>query len=189
MKKIWTLVLSMLIVLIAMGDATAQQRSLFGPKKPIPNTRGKANIRDLAKEIHETLQNGNDYRLISFLPNDIELKKLRKASSAEELNQILDATNARQLEGRWKEDVAVVQSQLRSDSLNIAKSTVVSVAGGRGNRNLPGVIPVTITLADANQKPVEVTFQALRLDKRLFLFRNLEVKKEMQAVNMERANP
>ena len=183
MKKMLLLVLTAIIVMMTIGELAAQN-SPFAKKKPLPNTRGKATAKELGKEIFDAMQTGRTDRLLVYLPSDKELKALSKHDRThEKTKELVESLNAQQLEESFKADLSTVQNQLMTDAFSPALATLGPVAGGRAK--IPGVVPVTVTLLDASQKPVNLTFEALRIEKRLFLLRNLQVQKEMPALNPE----
>jgi len=189
MKKILTLVFSFILLLATIGTASAQMSpGLFAKKKPLPSTRGKASVKELSKELHAALQEGNTERLLLFMPSDNELKTLKKNKlTPDKTIELIETVNAGQLENNFKQDLAAVQNQLAADSVILEETTLSEVAGHRAKT--PNVIPVTVTLLNKEQEPVALMFEALKIDKRIFLFRNLQLKKEMQAVNTEPAMP
>ncbi|MFC5271787.1 hypothetical protein [Adhaeribacter terreus] len=189
MKRILTLVLSFTLTLAAFENASAQMSpGLFAKKKPLPSTRGKGSIKELGKEIHTAMQTGDTERLMIFMPSEPELKDLKKNKlTPDKTKELIETVNASQLENNFKQDLATVQNQLAADSVIPEQATFSAATGHRPK--IPNVIPVTVTLLDKQQRPVALTFEALKIDKRVFLFRNLQVKREMQAVNMEPAKP
>lgn len=179
MKRILLLVLTAIIVMMTIGELAAQN-SPFAKKRAKPVTRGKATVKELGKEIHEAMQSGRTERLLVYLPSDKELKELKKddRTHAKTL-ELIETLNAQQLEESFKSDLSTVQTQLQADSISPYATTVSTVTGGRAK--IPGVVPVTITLLDEKQRPVNLTFDALRIEKRLFLLRGLQVQKDMTA--------
>jgi len=187
MKKILLLVLTAIIVMMTIGELAAQN-SPFAKRKPLPSTRGKASAKELGKEIFDAMQSGRTDRLLVYLPSDKELKAMLKHERThEKTKELLETLNAQQLEESFMLDLTTVKNQLMADAFSPSLATMGPVAGGRAK--IPGVVPVTLTLLDASQKPVNLTFEALRIEKRLFLLRGLQVQKDMTAVNMEKANP
>ncbi len=181
MKKIFTIALSMMLMLSAHYDASAQ--GLFGKKKPLPNTRGKANVKDLAKEIHSALLAGNADRLLIFVPTEAELKELKKESDSNESWDLLAKYEAKQLDEGIKKDLEMVRNQLTTDQVSPSLTTITEVKTGRVDAKTPAMIPVIITLADPKQKMETLTFDALRINKRVYLFRQLQVKSNLEAIN------
>ena len=187
MKHFLFLVLTAIIVMMNTGELAAQN-SPFAKKKPLPSTRGKATAKELGKEIFDAMQTGRTDRLLVYLPSDKELRDMKKLPRVHEKTlELVESLNAQQLEQSFMLDLTTVQNQLKADAFSPSLATMGPVAGGRPK--IPGVVPVTITLLDASQKPVNLTFEALRIEKRLFLLRNLQVQKDMTAVNVEKANP
>jgi hypothetical protein len=183
MKKLFSLVLSAMIALTPYYAASSQ--GMFAKKKPPINTRGKANAKELAKEIHTAMQTGNTDRLTIFMPTAAELKDLKKASTNEKAVECIETLDAKALENNLKQDLSTVQSQLSAQSISPAMTTITEVTTTRGSVKTPGVIPVTVTLTDAKQKPATVAFEAIKINKRIYLLRGLQVKNDMQAVNLE----
>lgn len=179
----------MLLSLFVITNATAQN-SLFGKKKPLPSTRGKASVKELGKELHNALLSGNTGRLGFFMPSDNELKDLKKSGTVtDEMKDIAGSVGANQLESNLQQEIDALKSQMNADQFRAHNSTLVSVTSSRPNSKTPNIIPVTINLADEKQQPYALSFEALRIDKRVFFFRQVQVKKEMQAVNTEKAKP
>jgi hypothetical protein len=187
MKKIFMLVVSAILVLTTLPSASGQ--GLFAPKKPVPNTRGKATVKELAKEIHTALLTGNTDRLSVFMPTDDELTWVRKANPTEEVKELVNNMSSESLEESMDEDLTIAQKQLAADSVTTYSTTITAVTTSRVDPKMPALIPVTITLTDAKQKPGMLAFEAIRINKRIYLLRNLQVKRELQAVNMKQANP
>ncbi len=184
MKKILLLVLTAIIVMMTIGELAAQN-SPFAQRKPLPATRGKATVKELSNEIYSAMQSGRTERLMVYLPSDKELKALKKEPRThEKTKELLETLDARALEESFMLDVTTVQNQLMADAFSPALATLGPVTGGRPK--IPGVIPVTFTLLDAQQKPVTLTYESLRIGKRVFLLRGFTVQKDMTAVNMER---
>lgn len=187
MKKMLLLVLTAIIVMMTIGELAAQN-SPFAKRKPLPNTRGKATAKELGKEIFDAMQSGRTDRLLVYLPSDKEIKAVMKNERTnEKTKEVLESLTAQKLEESFNLDLTTVKNQLMADAFSPSLATMGPVVGARPK--IPGIIPVTVTLLDASQKPVNLTFEALRIEKRLFLLRNLQVQKEMTAVNMEKANP
>jgi hypothetical protein len=177
-------------MLLAFCNTVSAQMSpgLFAKKKPLPSTRGKGSVKDLSKEIHNAMVTGNIGRLMVFMPSEQELKDLKKQKlTPDQTKELIETINAGQLENNFKQDLANVQNQLTAESKNPELATFSNATGHRPK--IPNVIPVTITLLDKNQCPVDITYEALKIDKRFFLFRNLQMKRDMQAVNTETAKP
>ena len=171
--------------MMTIGELSAQN-SPFAKKKPLPSTRGKATVKELGKEIFDAMQSGRTDRLLVYLPSDKELKELSKHERThEKTKELVESLNAQQLEESFSLDLITVQNQLNADAFSPALATMGPVTGARPK--IPGVVPVTLTLMDSQQRPVNVTFEALRIEKRLFLLRNLQVQKDMTAVNVEKA--
>lgn len=187
MNKILLLVLTAIIAMMTVGELAAQN-SPFAKKRPLPSTRGKATAKELGKEIFDAMQTGRTDRLLVYLPSDKELKALMKHERThEKTREVIETLSAQQLEESFNLDLTTVKNQLMADAFSPALATMGPVVGARPK--IPGIIPVTVTLLDASQKPVNITFEALRIEKRLFLLRNLQVQKDMTAVNTEKANP
>ena len=179
MKKILLLVLTAIIVMMTIGELAAQN-SPFAKKRAKPVTRGKATVKELGKEVYEAMQTGRTDRLVVYLPSDRELKDLKNNDRTHEKTlELIETLNAQQLEESFKTDLANVQNQLMADSISPYATTIGTVTGGRAK--IPGVVPVTLTLMDDEQRPVNLTFEALRIEKRLFLLRHLQVQKDMTA--------
>lgn len=187
MKKLFSLVLSAMIAFAPYNAATSQ--SVFAKKKPLPNTRGKANTKELAKELHSALLTGNTNRLLIFVPTETELKDHKKTVTTDEGKDFIGTLDANALENKLKEDLSSLQAQLTASSISPSSTTVTAVTNSRGSTKTPGVVPVTVTLTDAQQKPATVAFEAIRINKRFYLLRGLQVKSDMQAVNLEKAKP
>ena len=189
MKRIFALLLSFTLLLALCNTASAQMSpGLFAKKKPLPSTRGKGSVKELSKEIHNAMQTGNIDRLMVFMPSEQELKDLKKNNlTSDKTKELIETVNAGQLESNFKQDLTNVQAQLEAESKSPEMVTFSNATGHRPK--IPNVIPVTITLVDKEQCPVDLTFEALKIDKRIFLFRNLQIKRDMQAVNTETAKP
>jgi putative ubiquitin-RnfH superfamily antitoxin RatB of RatAB toxin-antitoxin module len=188
MKKFILVICSALIVLVTLSTVHAQQ-GLFAKKKPLSATRGKASVKELGKEIFMALQNGNTDRLNIYLPSDVELKELRKNNqTTDETKDIVEKFSAVQLETNLQDELTALKNQLSSNAIRVNDATLVSVTGTRADPKTPNIIPVSINLTDEKQKSYTLTFEALRIEKRVFLFRQLQAKpQEMQAVNVEKA--
>src|SRR5689334_4518831 len=184
MKRVLLLVLTAIIVMITAGELAAQS-SPFAKKKPLPVTRGKATVKELGKEIYEAMQTGRTDRLVVYLPSEKELKGMKKMDRMNEKTLAeVESLDALQLEEAFKADLTNVQNQLSSESVSVATTTLSTVTAGRPK--IPNIVPVTVTLLDAKQKPVNLTFEALRIEKRLFLLRGLQVQKDVPELKMDK---
>ena len=184
MKRILLLVLTAIIVMITAGELSAQN-SPFAKKKALPVTRGKASVKELGQEIYDAMQTGRVDRLVVYLPSEYDLKALKKNDRTnEKTKELAETLDPMQLEESFKTELSAVQSQLTAESVSVASATLGTVTAGRPK--IPGVVPVTVTLLDAQKKPVTLTFEALRIDKRVFLLRGLQVQKDMPELNMDK---
>ncbi|KAA9340854.1 hypothetical protein [Adhaeribacter soli] len=189
MKKTFTWAFSFLLVLLFIGTASAQN-PLFGKKKPLPSTRGKASVKELGKELYTALQTGNTDRLTIYLPSDAELKDLKKNNATtDEMKDIVSSVGADQLESNLQQEIDALKGQMAADSFRVNNSTLVSVTGTRPNSKTPNITAVTVNLTDEKERPYTLTFEALKIDKRVFLFRQIQAKKEMQVANLLEEKP
>lgn len=185
MKRILLLVLTAIIVMTTIGELSAQN-SPFAKKKPLPVTRGKASVKELGKEIYEAMQTGRTDRLVVYLPSEKELKGMKKMDRVNEKTLAeVESLNAMQLEEAFKTDLTNVQNQLSAESVSVGSTTLGTVTAGRPK--IPNIVPVTVTLLDAKQQPVNLTFEALRIEKRLFLLRGLQVQKDVPELDQNKA--
>jgi hypothetical protein len=136
------------------------------------NGRGAANVQELGQAVFHALQHNQFEELQNYLPNDTELKILKRRSS-EDMRLVLERTTPDSIRQNLQRDFNQLVEQATQNTLNWTEFQPTNTKAIRRDRKNPLLYRVEITFANAAGTERTILAEAVRIRGRFFLFKQM----------------
>lgn len=178
MKKLKLFVFILLFLampgfILPTNATTVLEVNLLPPDKAF--ARGAATPSELAQSLIQAIQENDFTRLNTLLLAEKEIVLLKNKGS-EDMKAFLENTSATDLKNTFQQKYQALISQALTQTINWSDFQVSEARLGKGTAKNPFLQPLTIFLTDKQNQPLELILETVMLNKRYFLFRQIELK-------------
>jgi hypothetical protein len=140
--------------------------------------RGAAKVQELGQAVFSALQQNQFNNLHNYLPEENELKILKRRSS-EDMRLVLEKTTRDSIRENLQRDFTVINEKATENTINWSEWQPTDTKATRRDRKNPLLFRTEMTLTHASGAESSVLFEAVRIRNRYFLFKQmiLEPKK------------
>ncbi|MFC5271788.1 hypothetical protein [Adhaeribacter terreus] len=134
--------------------------------------RGAGKVQELGQAVFEGLQHNQFNNLQNYLPNDTELKILKRRSS-EDMRLVLEKTTPDSIKQNLLRDFNLIQEQATQNMVNWNEWQPTDTKVSRRDRKNPLLYRAEMALAHASGAENSVLFEVVRIRGRYFLFKQM----------------
>lgn len=178
MKKLWLTFILILVIFLQLGLPVISPAASFYNGYAPPETvaaRGAATPDELANSVLLAIQENNVGELNAFLLSDEEIV-LVKSQGSEDLKAYLESITATDLQNNFRRNYQNLIAQGLSQTIKWSDYSVSEARLGEGSAKNKFLQPLTVTLTDKQNRPLELALETIKLNNRYFLFRQIELK-------------
>lgn len=138
--------------------------------------QGAGTLDELGNRLYDALKSGSSDNLIPYLIDKQVYDRLLKQSPGQ-LRETLELLSPENIATDFQREFRTLVTDGVTAQVNWAQ-TKVSGVNKKQNVKAPQLIPVTLQLSDQNNTPVEVSFEAVKVDNRFYFFQQVRLGSE-----------
>jgi hypothetical protein len=139
---------------------------------------GAATVQELGQAVFNALQQNQFSSLENFLPDDTDLKALRRKSS-EDMRLVLERTTPDTVRQNLQKQFSFMMDRASAGMFNWSAWTLAATKATRQDPKNPFLYKVRVAIADAAANEKYVLFEAFQIRNRYFLFKQLDFTSEI----------
>ena len=170
MKK-FALLLPLLCLFFLQAKGQKTHRAL------IRRGHGAATVQELGQAVFSALQQNQFNSLDNFLPDEVELRVLKKRSS-EDMRLVLEKTTPDSIKQNLQREFNYIIDQTTANMLNWTDWQLADTKATRRDKKNPLFYRIQVQFADQQGTERNLFFEALHIRGRYFLFKQLVFKSE-----------
>lgn len=165
----------LLLVFCSACGATAQSETSSVRQQPETTAtapRGAASVDELAEKLFVSIQGANIDMMEQYFLSEEEIATLKEKSTPQ-MKAVLENLSADQISGRFREDYNQLIEQSIPRRINWAEVNLTETIARKETNKGQALFPVELDLRDRANQQFKVIFEAIQLDGRYFLFRQI----------------
>lgn len=136
---------------------------------------GAANVQELGQSVFNALKDNQFSTLSNYLPDEVELRILRRRSSAD-MRAVLDQTSPDSVKQIFQRNFNQIAQQTTGNAFNWQNWELSDTKASQIDKKNPLLYRVTLTMANPAGAQQTLLFEALQIRRRFYLFNKIAMQ-------------
>src|SRR6478736_3281824 len=136
---------------------------------------GAANVQELGQSVFNALKDNQFATLNNYLPDEVELRILRRRSSAD-MRAVLDQTSADSVKQIFQRNFNQLTQQSTGNAFNWQNWQLSDTKASQIDKKNPLLYRIILTLGNPQDGQQTVLFEALQIRRRFYLFNKIAMQ-------------